>query len=142
MSEELDVIDIDGDGRAEVYFGGNSVCESGGAIAAVRDGKLRLLRGPDHRTLSVRRGCGKMAGNDAHPVMVLQAAWGCRGDRLVLVSARRTGRRHVRVTRTFLRIQGLRARRVATLRRSRRATGDLQLIADRDLPARCPRPAA
>lgn len=138
MSEELEVIDIDGDGRAEVYYGGNSVCESGGSIAAVRDGRLRLLRGPDGRGLSVSSGCGGFSGGDRpDEVELSQTAWGCRRHRLVMVAARRTGRRRARVTSTILRMEGLRMRRVATLVRTTRAN-DFNLIPGPMSSVHCP----
>lgn len=114
MSEELEVIDIDGDGQAEIYYGANSVCQSGGNIAVVRDGRLRLLRGPGGHALSVGRGCGTARGREGHPQLLGESAWGCRDHRLVLVAAWRTGKRRARVTTTALRLDGLHARREPT----------------------------
>ncbi|MGI8520954.1 MAG: hypothetical protein ACR2MC_10205 [Actinomycetota bacterium] len=126
MSEELQIVDVQEDGRDEILFGGNSCCAEYFDAAVFRKGKLRLVLRPKGEPLLLINGIV----DDG-----FAKAFGCRRSagektrKLVKASARRTSARRFRWTRASFRLEDASAKRTLIEKGRTRSRGGAYEVA-------------
>lgn len=130
QTEILEIIDVEEDGRDEIFFGGNTCCVGIVSVAVFRTGKLWAIRLSDGNELLLEEGFGPHHGNPAGFAYGCEDTVGGSNKELTQVVVTRRGRAFY-WTKVSYDLRRDRAVLVNNESGERRARGDVALAARR-----------